>query len=166
VNKIKQTLNHLLVNINEQTMNYYHSDELVKSYKISTAKNGIGSEMGSNKTPLGWHIIRAKIGDGMPIGTIFKGRRVISKIFDISMLESEPNNDWILSRILWLSGLEKGKNRLGNVDTMQRYIYIHGIGDESKIGKPNSQGCINMINEDIIELFDNIPTGSTVYIQG
>lgn len=160
------TNHHLHVAPSLQVIHHYCNDILVKTYPISTAKNGLGCEKGSFKTPIGWHKIRAKIGDRCPINSIFQGRRPTGSIFHPDMLEQFPNTDWILTRILWLSGTELGLNRLGSNDTMQRYIYIHGMADEKKIGLPSSKGCINMKNNDIIELFDSIPTGTTVLIQG
>lgn len=164
--QFKQSEHHLEVNIQLQQMFYFINHKISHIYPISTAKNGIGCEKNSFQTPLGWHIIRAKIGSGVPKWSIFKGRRVQPEKFDPQMLQKYPGKDWILTRILWLSGLEVGVNRLGNVDTMSRYIYIHGMAEEEKVGKPNSKGCINMLNNDIIDLFDSIPVYATVYIKG
>src|SRR3990167_5778804 len=129
------------VEIDTQKMFVYDDDKLIKSYLISTAKNGPGELHGSEKTPHGLHIIRAKTGE----------------IYTPEMKYQFPNRDWILTRILWLSGMEKGKNRLREVDTMRRYIYIHGTPDEVEMGKPGSKGCIRMRNKDIIELYDLVP---------
>ncbi|MEA3406001.1 MAG: L,D-transpeptidase [Pseudomonadota bacterium] len=142
----------------------YRDNDLVKQYAISTALNGIGSEQNSGKTPLGRHLIRAKIGAGLPINTVFIGRRPTGEIYDADLAEQFPNRDWILSRILWLSGLDVGHNRLGDVDTMQRYIYIHGTPDSEPMGIPLSHGCIRMANADIIELFDLVEPYSLVEI--
>lgn len=166
MNEIKVQGHHLQVDVSEQKLTHYNDGAIIKTYPVSTASNGIGCEKGSFKTPIGWHKIRAKIGGGCAAGTIFKARRPIKGRFMPQMLKDQPGSDWILSRILWLSGMEPGLNRLGAFDSMQRYIYIHGMGDESKIGQPCSKGCINMLNDDIIELFDIIPTGTTVYIRG
>lgn len=157
---------HLWVGVPQQSMRHYLNGELQREYRVSTAKNGTGCEQGSYKTPTGWHKVRVKIGNGCPKGTIFVARRPKNKLFNQEMLQAYPDKDWILTRILWLSGLELGKNRLGNVDTMQRYVYIHGMANEANIGHTNSKGCINMLNDDIIELFDNIPINTTVYIEG
>ena len=135
-----------------------------KSYPVSTALKGIGQNKNSFQTPIGTHYIRAKIGKGLPALSIFEARRPTGRIWNKEDAESHPNHDWILSRILWLSGKELGVNRLGAIDTMQRYIYIHGTPDESQLGKPLSHGCIRMSNNDVIELFNLIPIGTIVNI--
>ena len=137
-------------------------DNHSKIYTVSTSKLGPGEQKDSLRTPRGKHIIRAKIGDGEPNGMIFKGRRPTGEIYQ-EVLESD-SEDWILTRILWLSGKEPGMNRLGNVDTMQRYIYIHGVPDHFELGSPRSMGCINMFNSDIVDLFDQVEVGTEVYI--
>ena len=131
-------------------------------YQVSTSKYGPGELKNSHCTPIGKHIIRAKIGEGQPIGMIFKGRRPTGKIFNKK--DNNQSGDWILTRILWLSGLEIEKNRLGGVDTMQRYIYIHGSPDDLVKATPQSHGCVRMKNHDIIELFDLALTGERVLI--
>ncbi len=137
---------------------------IIKSYIINTSRNGPGELADSNCTPRGKHIIRAKIGTNAPANTIFRGRRPTGEIYNASMREEFPNRDWILTRILWLSGKELGKNRLGNVDTMRRYIYIHGCPDEYELGKDSTIGCINMRNNDLMELFDLVPVYTPVLI--
>ena len=137
----------------------------LKKYAISSALKGAGNQKNSNQTPLGKHIIRAKVGAGAVINSVFVGRRKTGEIFNSSLAKNNPNRDWILSRILWLSGKEKGVNRLGNVDTMQRYIYIHGTPDFEPMGIAQSHGCIRMRNIEIIELFELIETGCSVYIE-
>ena len=139
-------------------------EQVIKSYPISTALKGIGQNKNSFQTPIGTHYIRAKIGKGLPALSIFEARRPTGRIWNKEDAESHPNHDWILSRILWLSGKELGVNRLGTIDTMQRYIYIHGTPDESQLGKPLSHGCIRMSNNDVIELFNLIPIGTIVNI--
>ena len=134
------------------------------SYVISSAANGVGCEKNSGCTPLGAHVIRAKIGSGQPLNTVFIGRRPTGEICTPALMAEHPNRDWILTRILWLSGREVGKNRLGHVDTMQRYIYIHGTPDNVELGKPGSHGCIRMRNMDVIELFDLVDIGTNVLI--
>jgi len=124
----------------------------------------MGSEKNSGKTPLGHHIVRAKIGAGLPINSVFVGRRPTGEVFDQNLAQNNPHRDWILSRILWLSGTQLGKNRLGNVDTMQRYIYIHGTPDSEPMGCPISHGCIRMRNSDIVELFDLVDAYTVVEI--
>ncbi len=136
----------------------------IREYPISTARNGPGERMGSNCTPRGWHTIRAKIGAGLPCRAVLVGRRPTGEIYDAGLAARYPERDWILSRILWLSGLEIGLNRLGNVDTFRRFIYIHGSPDHLIDGRPRSCGCIRMRNVDIIELFDRVTAGTWVYI--
>lgn len=136
------------------------------SWPVSTAKKGVGERTHSGCTPRGWHRIRAKIGDGCPIGTVFKGRRPTGEVCDEALFRSAPDRDWILTRILWLSGTEPGFNRLGDVDSMRRFIYIHGCPDAFPMGKPLSAGCIRMRNADVIVLFDRVPVGTPVFIRG
>lgn len=138
--------------------------EVVCSYTISSARNGTGQMTGSYCTPLGAHIIRAKIGAGLPENTVFVGRRPTGELYTPELSEQFPKRDWILTRILWLSGCEVGFNRLGDVDTMRRYIYIHGSPDSVHMGEPGSIGCIRMRNADIVELFDLVPAGTPVNI--
>ena len=138
--------------------------QIVKHYLISSAKNGTGQERDSFRTPLGKHIIRAKIGNNQPINTVFIRRRPTGEIYTPELATSHPNRDWILTRILWLSGCEPGFNRLGQVDTMRRYIYIHGSPDSTEIGKPGSIGCIRMHNYDLLDLFERVSVGAPVEI--
>ena len=137
----------------------------IKSYQISSAKNGVGQNRGSFCTPLGKHIIRAKIGEGQPVNTVFIRRRPTGEIYSPILGEKYPDRDWILTRILWLSGCEPGFNRLGTVDTMRRFIYIHGSPDSIDIGRPGSIGCIRMLNTDLLELFDLTDVGTEVNIK-
>jgi len=134
--------------------------------RISTARNGVGEENGSEKTPRGAHYIRARIGAGLPADAVLVSRRPTGEIYSPLLRAAFPNRDWILTRILWLCGLEPGKNRLGNVDTMRRYIYIHGCPDEDLMGVPGSHGCVKMRNREIIELFDRVTPGTRVHIRG
>lgn len=159
-----QTIDFLKIVVSKQVMLAYSNDELIKEYVISTAKNGMGELINSHQTPRGWHCIRAKIGTGKGINTIFVGRRPTGEIYSPELVALYPGRDWILTRILWLSGLEKGKNRLGDVDTMRRYIYIHGTSDESRLGQPCSHGCIRMRNRDIMEMFELVAIGTRVFI--
>ncbi|PPD56235.1 MAG: L,D-transpeptidase [Methylotenera sp.] len=133
-------------------------------YQVSTAANGVGCEKNSGCTPLGSHVIRAKIGAGALPNTVFVGRRPTGEICTPELMAQFPNRDWILTRILWLSGTEIGVNRLGNVDTMQRYIYIHGTPDSTDMSKIGSHGCVRMRNGDIIELFELVEAGTSVLI--
>ena len=134
--------------------------------RISTARNGAGEERESEKTPRGEHYIRAKIGAGLPSHSVLISRRPTGEVYSPPLRAAFPNRDWILTRILWLCGCEPGKNRLGNVDTMRRYIYIHGCPDEDPMGVPGSHGCVKMRNHEIIELFDRVASGTRVFIQG
>ena len=133
-------------------------------YPVSTAANGVGCEKNSGCTPLGSHIIRAKIGANALPNSVFVGRRATGEICTPELMAEYPNRDWILTRILWLSGTEVGFNRLGNVDTMQRYIYIHGTTDSTDMSKIGSHGCVRMRNDDIITLFEMVEAGTSVLI--
>jgi lipoprotein-anchoring transpeptidase ErfK/SrfK len=128
-----------------------------KTYSVSTAKKGVGEENGSLRTPRGRHIVRAKVGAGQPLNAVFVRRRPTGEIWTPELHARYPGRDWILTRILWLSGCERGRNRLGQVDTMRRYIYIHGSPDTAVMGEPGSIGCIRMRNRDIVELFERVP---------
>ena len=137
---------------------------MIKRYSISSAKNGVGEENGSFRTPRGRHLVRAKIGAGQPVNTVFVERRPTGETYSPELARKHPGRDWILTRILWLSGLERGYNRMGKVDTMRRAIYIHGSPDTADMGKPGSRGCIRMRNRDIVELFDLVPVRTPVEI--
>lgn len=133
-------------------------------YAVSTAKNGVGEMSGSYCTPRGMHVIRAKIGAGQPVNTVFVSRRPTGEIYTPELGAQFLGRDWILTRILWLSGCEVGFNRMGKSDTMRRYIYIHGTPDSVRLGIPGSGGCIRMGNADLLELFDAVPAGTAVEI--
>ncbi len=157
------------VDINTQTLYAYQVENgqqvLFKKYLISSAKNGLGECFGSECTPRGSHQVRAKIGQDCAENTVFVGRRPTGEIFSEDLRQQYPNRDWILTRILWLSGLEKGFNRLGKNDTMRRYIYIHGCPDSDPMGVCSSHGCIKMRNADIIELFSWLSVGAKVFLE-
>ncbi len=152
------------VHIPAQRLDVYENNQVIKSYSVSTGRKGVGQKKDSNQTPLGRHYIRAKIGDGQPLNTAFKDRRPTGVIYTPQIGAQTPGADWILTRIMWLSGLEPGFNRLGDVDTMQRYIYIHGTPDDRGVGYPRSHGCICMRNKDVVELFNMISVGTQVDI--
>jgi len=152
------------VEIARQRLTLLAGTRVVNQYAASTSKFGAGELSGSCKTPRGRHVVRAKIGAGVPRGTVFVGRRATGEIYSEALARAEPDRDWILSRILWLSGTEVGKNRLGVVDTMRRFIYIHGTPDSVDLGVPGSIGCIRMSNDAVIELFDIVPVGTVVDI--
>ena len=137
---------------------------LIREYVVSTSKNGAGEQCDSDCTPRGKHIIRAKIGAGLPLNTVFVGRRPTGEVYTSELGERQPGRDWILTRILWLSGCEPGFNRLRQVDTMRRFIYIHGTSDEQRVGNAVSHGCIRMRNRDVVELFDQVAPGTPVDI--
>ena len=135
-----------------------------KTYSVSTSKFGPGEQNGSFRTPRGSHIVRARIGAGQPLGAVFVRRRPTGEVWTPELHERYPGRDWILTRILWLSGCEPGFNRLGDRDTMRRFIYIHGTPDTVELGRPGSIGCIRMRNSDLIELFDRVPVRTEVEI--
>ena len=155
---------YLDVGIAIQQLTVYVEGNIVQCYPVSTAKNGAGELMGSECTPRGWHKIRAKIGANQPLQTVFSGRRPTGEIYSADLGKQYPQRDWILTRILWLGGLEAGKNRYGKVDTSWRYIYIHGSPDELMTGSPDSHGCIRMRNADVLDLFNRVEVGVRVYI--
>lgn len=152
------------IHIDSQTLDLIENQDLIERFLVSTALKGTGQQRGSFCTPLGRHIVRAKIGAGSPPNTVFVGRRPTGEIYSQELAAQFPGRDWMLTRILWLSGCEPGFNRLGEVDTMRRYIYIHGSPDNAEMGKPGSIGCIRMRNADIIRLFDRVPAGIPVEI--
>jgi len=157
---------HINISIATQTLTLLDDDgELLAQFPVSTAANGVGCEKDSGCTPLGSHVIRAKIGAYAEPNTVFVGRRATGEIWSPELMAEHPNRDWILTRILWLSGKEVGKNRLGNVDTMQRYIYIHGTPDSTDMNVIGSHGCVRMRNDDIIRLFDLVSVNTTVQIE-
>jgi len=152
------------INITEQWLHLFDGEELVKEYPVSTAKSGPGEIMDSECTPRGAHVIAEKFGDNCEPNTVFFGREPTGKIYQPALREQHPDRDWIVTRILWLSGLEQGVNQGGNVDSHDRYIYIHGAPEDVEMGKPGSRGCVRMRNEDVIELFDTVETGTSVFI--
>jgi L,D-transpeptidase YbiS len=152
------------IDIAAQTLSLIDHGKVVKRYSVSTAKNGPGEKNGSFCTPRGRHIVRARIGAGQPLNAVFVRRRPTGELWSPELDEKYPGRDWMLTRILWLSGCEVGRNRLGEVDTMRRYIYIHGSPDRAEMGKPGSIGCIRMRNADISELFDLVPPYTEVVI--
>jgi lipoprotein-anchoring transpeptidase ErfK/SrfK len=154
------------VSIPQQTLTVFDGTQILAHFSISTAANGAGCQKNSGCTPTGQHIIRAKIGEDAPINSVFVGRRATGEICSPELMAEFPNRDWILTRILWLSGNEVGVNRLGDVDTMQRYIYIHGTPDTVALGQPGSHGCIRMRNTDVIALFNMLPVGTPIHISG
>ena len=155
---------HIVIDLSEQSLRCTTAAGEVHDFLVSTARAGGGEKLGSNRTPRGRHIVRARIGEDAPLGAVFVGRRPTGEIYDAALAAAHPARDWILTRILWLSGTEVGRNRLGDVDTMRRYIYIHGTPDSEPMGQPASHGCIRMRNLDVITLFAIVPAGSNVEI--
>ena len=153
------------ISLPQQTLELHDErGALLRRYPVSTAKNGAGEQTGSFCTPRGRHIIRAKVGAGATANAVFVRRRPTGEVWSPQLAEQFPGRDWILTRILWLSGTEPGRNRLGQVDSMQRYIYIHGTPDTEPMGVPRSIGCVRMRNQDVAELFDLVPAGTVVEI--
>lgn len=155
----------LRISVGQQRLSIIDDNgQVQREYPISTASKGVGEERGSYCTPRGKHIIRAKIGEGCAADTVFVARRPTGERFTPELGAEFPGRDWILTRILWLSGREPGRNRLGKVDTMSRYVYIHGSPDTCEMGVPGSHGCVRMRNADIVDLFDRVPVYTPVEI--
>ena len=152
------------ISISAQQLSIVANGQVLQSYPVSTARNGAGELMGSECTPTGWYKIRAKIGAEQSLNAVFIGRRGTGEIYSTELGKQHPQRDWILTRILWLGGLEPGRNRYGKVDTTWRYIYIHGCPDELMNGDPESHGCIRMKNADVLDLFNRVEAGVKVYI--
>jgi L,D-transpeptidase YbiS len=161
-----QPESHLIkVSINEQRLQLLESGRISMDVAVSTAANGPGEVMHSECTPRGLHRVRARIGAGAAANTVFIGRRASDEIYTPELKQQHPDRDWMLTRILWLCGMEPGKNRFGDRDSMRRYIYIHGCPEDDAMGTPSSHGCIKMRNAEVIELFDRVPAGTRVLIQ-
>lgn len=154
----------LRISIADQALEVVDDGVVTHRYPVSTASNGAGERNGSYCTPRGRHVIRAKIGADQPPGAVFVRRRPTGEIHTPEFAAANPRRDWILTRILWLSGCERGFNRGGDVDTMRRYIYIHGTGDDQPMGVARSHGCVRMRNRELIELFELVPVGTAVEI--
>lgn len=161
---LRDTLIH--VSIPDQRLTLLKGGVAVASYPVSTGRNGPGERRDSGCTPRGWHRIRIKIGAGLPLNTVFFGRRPTGEIYNPELAAGHPKRDWILTRILWLTGLQAGYNRGGDRDTLRRYIYIHGCPDAVPVGIPLSHGCIRMHNQPLLELFDRVEAGDRVFVAG
>ncbi|MCC5795555.1 MAG: L,D-transpeptidase [Chromatiales bacterium] len=155
----------LRVSLTRQQLLLEDDQGLRGSWLVSTSRFGPGEQAGSLCTPRGLHRVRARIGDGLPAGTVLRARRPTGEVLPAGQAAPGRRADLILTRILWLSGCEPGRNRNGLVDTMRRYIYIHGTPDDQPMGVPMSIGCIRMRNAEIVELFDQVPVGTLVDIQ-
>ncbi len=154
----------ILISMAEQRLQLREGRRVLMDVVVSTAFNGPGEQRGSECTPRGWHQIRARIGADAAFGTVFVGRRPSGEIYTPALRAQYPQRDWILTRILWLSGLERGRNRLGTVDTQRRYVYIHGCPDGDVLGLPGSHGCVKMRNREVVALFDLVEVGTRVWI--
>jgi lipoprotein-anchoring transpeptidase ErfK/SrfK len=153
------------VDIASQSLSLLAGARIIAVYPVSTGRNGVGEEAGSGCTPRGLHRVRIRIGAGCPEGTVFRGRRPTGEIYSPDLAATYPGRDWILTRILWLTGCETGRNRGGCVDTLRRFIYIHGCPDTEPMGVPCSHGCIRMRNRDLVALFDAVSEGTAVEIR-
>jgi len=154
----------IYISIASQSLQLRQAGEVLLECAMSSASKGVGELNGSEQTPRGWHYIRAKIGADQPVNSVFVGRRPTGEIYTPQLRTQHPQRDWILTRILWLCGLEPGFNRLGKTDTMRRYIYIHGCPDEDSFASPSSHGCIKLHNPDMLTLFDRVAAGTPVLI--
>jgi L,D-transpeptidase YbiS len=152
------------IDLSSQQLRLFQGAQLLREYPVSTAARGAGERNGSYCTPRGRHKVRAMIGRGAPAGAVFVARRPTGERWSPELGAQYPGRDWILTRILWLSGLEPGRNRMGEVDTMRRYIYLHGTPDATPLGVPGSHGCVRLSNPDVIELFDLVEPGTIVDI--
>ena len=152
------------IDLTHQRLELKEANETLLCFDVSTALNGPGEQLASHCTPRGWHEVCEKFGDGCDVNTVFVARCPTGEIYDEALKVAHPERDWILTRILWLSGTEPGRNKGGEVDTRNRYIYLHGSPDGTQIGKPGSIGCIRMHNRDVIALYEWVPVGTPVHI--
>ncbi|MCG8394045.1 MAG: L,D-transpeptidase [Pseudomonadales bacterium] len=152
----------IIINLSEQWLEL--RGERTERFPISSARNGAGSASGSEATPLGQHVVRARFGAGLPEGAVLVGRKPTGETYSAALAGQHPDRDWVLTRILWLGGLEPGRNQGGDVDSFRRFIYIHGTPDTEPMGSPASHGCIRMRNADVIRVFDQVPVGTSVTI--
>jgi len=160
-----RALDLLHISLADQTLYGFADGQLRLRLAVSTALNGAGELNGSGCTPRGLHQVRAKIGEGLPLGAVLRGRRWTGEVWSAALHEQFPDRDWILTRILWLSGCEPGRNRLGEVDSFRRYIYLHGTPDSEPMGVPGSHGCVRLRNADLLELFPRVPLHCAVRIE-
>ncbi len=152
------------IELERQRLFLYQGGDLVASYVVSTSRDGPGEQIDSGCTPRGLHRVRIKIGDGEPENSVFVGRRPTGEIYTPELGQQQPQRDWILTRILWLTGLEPGRNRGGRNDTLRRFIYIHGCPDSEPMGEPLSHGCIRMRNSDLLDLYPCVDTATIIEI--
>jgi lipoprotein-anchoring transpeptidase ErfK/SrfK len=156
---------YIVIDAAKQTLCCYDQGEIWNTYLVSTGKNGLGEQEGSECTPRGWHAVYAVLGHHYPPNSVFVSREWTGEIYSPTLGAQYPERDWILTRIIQLDGLEPGRNRGGNVDTLQRYIYIHGTPNVTTLGKPGSKGCIRMANDDLIALAEWVSVGTRVCVQ-
>ncbi len=159
------TKRHIRIDIATQTLTLFEGERILVRYLVSTGLNGAGELNGSGCTPRGRHRVRLRIGAGCPVGTVFRARRPTGEVYGPELAAAYTDRDWVLTRILWLTGCEPGRNRGGPVDTLRRFIYIHGCADTAPLGEPRSHGCIRMRNADLVGLFDLTPVGTPVEIR-
>ncbi len=152
------------INIQRQQLCWWQGRTLEYQCAVSTGEKGVGQQEGSGQTPLGWHYIRASIGGGLAENAVFRGRRWTGEVFTSALAAEFPGRDWILTRILWLCGLERGLNRGGDVDTQRRFIYLHGTPPDQPMGVAASHGCIRLRNDDLMYLFEHAPPGTPVWL--
>ncbi len=156
----------IIIKISEQKLYLMNSNEVLKTYAVSTSRYGIGSRIKSNKTPLGTHRIVQKIGEGAPLGAIFDSkRRYTGKTSIIYTDDTKLSENYELTRIIWLEGMQPKINKGKGIDSYKRLIYIHGTAEEGLIGTPASIGCVRMKNSDVIELFSMVSIGMIVEIK-
>ncbi|MDF1683358.1 MAG: L,D-transpeptidase [Legionellaceae bacterium] len=156
---------HIAINSEHQQMLCYENDLLSYTYPISTGKNGLGEQQDSECTPRGLHQIHSIVGTRHAINSVFVARVWTGELYTPELAQNFPERDWILTRILRLQGLESGRNQGGDVDTFERYIYIHGTPDITVLGVPGSRGCVRMNNQDIVALADWVNVGTHVFIE-
>ncbi len=159
-------VNTININVTQQQLKLFDEDgNLLQQYPVSTSRYGPGNQNGSEQTPLGLHRIKDKLGGAMPVNEVFIGRGPHGNLEECIKRGVDLPDDVIMSRIMWLEGMEPGRNQGGYVDTYQRYIYIHGTNHEGTIGTPASIGCIRMCNQDVVDLFRLVEVGSEVLIE-
>ncbi|GED21960.1 L,D-transpeptidase [Halomonas halmophila] len=152
------------IDVDAQQLTLHQGREALWSCAVSTGAAGTGELDGSGATPLGWHYVRAAIGEGNPCGTVYRGRRLTGEVFDEQLAAAHPERDWILTRILWLCGLEPGRNRGGRVDSQRRYIYLHGTPSDQPMGVPASHGCVRLRDPDLLAVFRHAVPGTPVWL--
>ncbi|UYG01410.1 L,D-transpeptidase [Halomonas sp. GD1P12] len=154
----------LEIDLTEQRLRAWQGTRVVHECTVSSGANGVGQHEGSGQTPGGWHYVRASIGQGLPENAVFRGRRFTGEVFSPTLGEQNPDRDWILTRILWLCGLEPGVNRGGSVDSQRRYIYLHGTPPHEPMGVAASHGCVRLRNQDLLWVFEVAVPGTPVWL--